>query len=808
MIGTDLKISLRRLFRSRGYVVINVLGLATGLACCTFIALYVADELSYERFHDNADRIVRIVEDQAHEGSEVRTATTFGPLAPALESDLAGVTDAVRAYRHGLLLAVDEETRMQEPDILFVDSTFLEVFSFDVVSGDPATALDAPFSMALTRRSAMRLFGTTDAVGRTIDARDGEDQQDFTVTAIVEDPPANTHLQFGFLCSFSSTSWLYGHWIDDPQNWSHPPLYTYALLGPGVSVESIDRQVGERTDAWMGEVRAETRTLRAEPLRGIRLHSGRVSELTPSSSAAYVRLLAIVAAIVLLLACLNFGNMAAAHGATRLSEFGTRKAMGAARPTLMRLLLTESTMVAAAAVCVALAATVLLMPVMSGLAGKTFEPTRLFSPAAIGALIAVALVIAAAAVAWPAAVLARAPITSALRGQATGELRVGFRFSRALVVVQFVACVALVLGTLTVQSQVNFMVEDRLGFEKEHVVVMPLRDLGNQTNHDAFLESIRRLPSVESATASSGMPGLDGGVYRWKVRTDGERDSIEAMVLTVESDYAETYGLEFVAGRDFAREFESDADGSYLINQAAAAAMGWTPDDAIGRRVSLSFWFDADLEKEAEIVGVVRNFQYHSLHRGFDPMLFHILPGSYYYDYVSARIVPTDPSGTIAAMTEAWNAFNPGRPFEYHFLDDQFDALYRSETRLAGLFGGFAILAIVVACLGLFGLAATTTAGRTKEIGVRKVLGATAASVFGLLSAELLKPVMLAILIAVPLTYAMAYQWLSGYAEHILPSVASIIAAAFIALGVSWIAVAYSAIRAASADPVKSLRYE
>ncbi len=806
---TNLKFAARRLRRSPGYLAINVVGLATGLACCAFIATYVIDELSYDQMHPDADRVIRVAEDRQIEGHVVRNATTFGPLAALLEEDIPAIEDAIRVYRHSLLLVGDQERRFQEDDVFFVDDTFLEVFAFPAVTGSVSGVLDEPYTIVLTESASLRLFGSTDVVGQTVRAIDGDDPQELSVTAVLRDPPGNTQFQFDYLVSFASAEWIYGDWLDDPQNWEHPGLYTFAVLRRGVSAGEVDRQVASLSEKWMGPRRSQTRTVRAERLVDVRLRVGRENELAPTSDIAYVRMLGLVAIVILILACLNFGNLTAARGAARVREFGTRRALGAGQVSVVRLLWTESLLVTGAALVVGTAVATLLMPLAGDLAGKPLRLSDLGPVwATVGAAAAV-LAIGVSAVAYPAVMTARTSVVNALRGRTTEAAVPALRFTRILVVAQFVACVALVLGTLTVQRQVNLLIEDRLGFEKDHVVVVPLRDGENQINHAGLLESFRQIPAVERATASSGMPGLGDGMWRWKVKKlDGSPDSLEMQVLTVEPDYAETYGLTVRAGRYFGSERVGDAAGSFVINEAAAAVLGWTPKEAVGQRIQLSYWFREDLEKDAEIVGVVEDFQYHSLRRGFEPMLMHMVPDSYYYDYVSVRLSGLDTPGALAAMAEAWAAYNPGRPFEYRFLDTQFEALYRSEMRLAGLFGSFAVIAILVACLGLFGLGVNTAERRTKEIGIRKVLGASVASVFGLLSLELLRPVAFAVLVSVPLTFVIANRWLGQFAERVSLSVPSILLAGLIALGISWIAVALSVARAVGADPARTLRYE
>ena len=807
MLKNYFKIALRNFKKYRTYAFINIFGLAVGLASCILIALYVLDELRYDRFHEHADRIVRLVEDQNEEGQESRLAITYGPLALALKEDVAAVEHAVRVLPYSLLVHRDAATKFQEDAFIFVDSTFFEVFTFPLLHGDARTALEAPFSVVLTATAAHKYFGSANPVGRTLQARDDENFFDFTVTGVVPDPPGNTHLRYDFLASFSSMKTIYGDWVEDPRNWEHPPLYTYALLADGADADGLEAQMPALALKHMGERRTATRSLHVQPLTDIRLHSSRQYELTPGSDITYVYIFSVIGFFILLIACINFMNLATARAASRTREVGMRKVMGAHRPQLIRQFLGESILLVTLALLLAVVLVELCLPVLNGVSGKALGIGALMHWSTPLVVIGIVLVVGLLAGSYPAFYLSGFRPARSLKGiRATGTSTAA-TLRKGLVVFQFAISIILIIGTAVVYSQLNYVQNERLGFDKEHVVFVPLRALDNQFNHASLKEAWKQLPDVEYVTASSGMPGLSSGLYDFMVKPENAaQDSLELMTLTVDHDYARTYGLEIVEGRDFSEDFTTDATEGFLINQSTARKLGWT--DPIGQELTLQVWFQGEVQKTGKVVGVIKDFQYHSLHRAIDPMLVHIFPNTYYYDYLSVRLRPGNVPETLAALERAWNQFNPERPFEYTFLDEKFDALYRAEERLSLLFGYFSILAVMIACLGLFGLAAFTAEQRTKEIGLRKTLGATVGGIVLLLSKDLLKLIAVAFVVGAPLAFLVMNRWLEDFAVRVDISWPMFLVVGLTTLALAWLTVGYHAIRAALADPVESLRYE
>jgi putative ABC transport system permease protein len=809
MVKNYLKIALRNLRKHKLYAAINVTGLAVGLACCTFIVLYVLDELSYDRFHEHAGRIVRIAEDRQEEDHLSRLATTYGPLAPALEEDLAGIEQAVRVLPYPLLVSRDADASYQEDGVLFVDSTFFEVFSFPLAQGDARTALETPFSIVLTETTAQKYFGDEEPVGQIIQGRADEDTYDFRVTGVVPDPPPNTHLRFDFLASFSSMRTIYGTWIEDPQNWDHPPLYTYALLAEGSTAADLEAQIPAFALRHMGERRTATRSLHIESLTDIRLYANREGELTPGSDITYVYLFSIIAFFILLIACINFMNLATARAAGRAKEVGMRKALGAQRGQLIRQFLSESMLLVTLALALVLVLVEALLPLFNQLSGKALVAGVFVHWSVPLVLVATVVVVGLLAGSYPAFYLSRFRPSRVLKGATTvaGNPAAAL-FRKGLVVFQFVISIALIIGTVIVYQQLDYVQNERLGFDKEHVLLVPLRDMENQFHHESLKEAWERLPGVQAVTASSGMPGYSPGLHDFLIKPENAaQDSLELMTLTVDHDYVKTYGLDIIAGRDFSEDFATDMTEAFLINESAAQRLGWT-ENPVGQKLMLQVWFNGEIRKQGTVVGVVQDFQYNSLRHAIEPMILHILPNSYYYDYLSVRLQPDNLATTLRRLEAAWTPFNPERPFEYSFLNERFDALYRAEAQLSSLFGIFALLAVLIACLGLFGLAAFTAEQRTKEIGVRKVLGATVPGIVLLLSKDLLKLIALAFVLGAPLAYLGMNRWLANFAYQAEIGVGIFVLTGALTVAIAWLTVSYHAIRAALTDPVQSLRYE
>ena len=805
MLKNYFKIALRNLKKYKTYAFINIFGLAVGLASCILIVLFVQDELRYDRFHEHADRIVRVVEDQQDEDRISHLAHTFTPLAPALETEFPAVEHAVRLYPYPVLVRRDAEKKFQEDRFFFADSSVFDVFSFSLIRGDARTALAAPFSVVLTEETARKYFGDTDPIGQTLTVRDDDGELDYTVTGLLAEVPRASHVHFDFLASFSSTR-AFAPWMHRRGNWEWPPLYTYALLAEGTDLAALEAQMPALAEKYMGERRAAVRSLLLQPLTRIRLFSNRESEPEPTSDITYVYIFSMIAFFILLIACINFMNLATARAVSRAREVGMRKVLGAQRTQLIRQFLSESTLLAALALVLAVVMVELLLPALNAVSGKALSTDYLIHWTIPVVLVGIVLGVGLLAGSYPAFYLSAFRPVRALGGT-SGRGRSAAALRKGLVVFQFGISIALIIGTTVIYRQLDYIQNKRLGFDKEHVVVVPLRDQADQINNAALKEQWEQIPNVLSVAATSGVPSVPSGLHDFWVFPDNTgQDSLELMTLTVDHDFVETLGLEIIAGRDFSEDFPTDAHEAFVINESAALKLGWT--DPVGREFTLQYYLSGAIRKRGTVIGVVKDFQYNKLNRAIDPTVLHVVPESYYSDYLAARIGPGTTTATLARMAENWQAFNAERPFEYFFLDQTFDALYRAEERLGHLFGYFSILAILIACLGLFGLAAFTAERRTKEIGVRKTMGATVGGIVLLLSRDLLKLIAVAFIVGAPLAYFIAQWWLENFALRIEISPTIFILVGLTTLAIAWLTVGYHAIRAALADPVKALRHD
>ena len=806
MLRNYLTIALRNLRKRPGYTAINVLGLAAGLAGCILIGLWVEDELSYDDFHADADRTHRVL--NAFDMPELQATVPFTPpaLQPTLTADYPQVEAAVRVDdRDGVVQHGPQ--RGVESNVLLADDGFFDVFSFPLMRG--TAALGRPGTALLTPSLATKYFPNADPVGQTIQY----DGNELEVTGIVAAPPTNTHLDYTMIASLATLDL-------NASNWGNNDWTTYVTLQPSASAaafqSSLDKIVRDNLvpayraqglDA--GDDELPQRFL-LQPITSIHLGVG-APDLAAGGGAGsltYVLLFSGLALFVLLLAVINFMNLSTARATERANEVGVRKAMGADRSQLAGQFLGESVILTAGALAVALGLCALFLPAFNDLAGKSIAAGALFSGGHLLAYAGLVAVVGLLSGSYPALVLSRFVPTETLRGTASSSGG-NVRLRQGLVVAQFAISIALIAGTAVVHQQVAYMQSKGLGFNEENVVVLDrVRTISDpiQTQADArgfrdrlatFKQEVEQQSGVVEATSGFSLPGTLFINSMWQL--DGpEAESHNFDYTFVGYDYVETLDIELAAGRDFSREVASDT-AAVLLNEAGAREFGLTPEAAVGESVMRD---DVPLE----IIGVVENFHYASLRKEIGPViLFHEalrLP-----QYVAVRTDPGQTADVLDGLRATWAQFSD-LPIAYSFLADDLAAQYRTEARLEQLFTTFAGLAILIACLGLLGLAAFTAQQRTKEIGIRKALGATAAGIVRLLSKDFLKLVGVAFIIAVPVAYGAMSQWLQGFAYRIDLGAGVFLLAGVLALVVALTTVATQAWRAARTDPVTALRGE
>ncbi len=791
--------------RNKVYTLVNLLGLGIGIACTVLISLYTLDELSFDRFHADADRIVRIVENQMdEEGKVTEKATTYGALTPVLQTVFPDWKYISRIYPASSLVSFGTDKKFQEDKFCYADSSMLEMFGFTMLDGNPSTALDEPFTLVITQTIAQKFFGDLSPIGKILTVHRDDGKNDYKVTGVLEDIPTQSHLQFDYLASYSTLRTVLP-WVN---NWFHPEMYTYALLPEGSDIASIQARLDEVPQNHLRADLKESRTFHIQPITDIHLHSEREGEFTANGDMQYVYIFAAIAAFILLIACINFMNLATANSIDRSKEVGMRKVLGAHRGQLLRQFLSESVIMTLIAMILAAGMVMLVLPAFNDFSGKNLEWQSFvngkFLLAALGLLAFVGLLSGM----YPAFYLSRFNPSQSLKGSGSSAKGSGAgRLRKALVIFQFAISCALIIGTAVIYAQLNYIQNKRLGFDKEQLLILPLRERANQTNIEPFRKDIVQHPDIISASASSGLPAK-GGYYGFPVKPkQAQVDSLSiAINFMNDHDHVKTMGMEIVAGRDFSEDFGTDAQEGFLLNEAAAQKMGW--ENPLNQELTLSYHYQGQVVKTGRVVGLVRDFHFNSLRKEVDPVIMHIAGGTYYNNNLLVRVSGHNLPETLAFLEKKWQAFNPVRPLEYSFMDEVFGEMYEKEQQLGKVAGTFSLLAILIACMGLFGLAAFSAERRTREIGIRKVLGASSASIVGLLSKDFLKLVIVAFVLSAPLAYYFMDSWLESFAYRTQIGLGIFLVAALIAVAIAFLTVSSQALKASRTNPVDALRRE
>jgi putative ABC transport system permease protein len=798
MFRNYFHIALRNIKKHKGYSLINILGLAIGMACCILITTYVLYELSYDKYHENSDRIYRIKADAQIGNNHLHIPKSSPPMATYMIENFPEVLNAVRLRELGNVPVRYREQQYYEGRIYWADHSFFEIFSFPFLKGDPETALKTAYTVVITEDTAEKYFGDEDPIGKVLTIAE---DVDFTVTGVVLNVPRNSHFIFDMLCSFETHA--QNNRIN-MANWLYINYYTYIVIQDGYDYRGLEKKfpdmiatnVGNILNAVKGEL-----TLTLQPLTSIHLRSRLEQEISATSNIAYVYIFSAIALFILFIACMNFMNLATARSTQRAQEVGMRKVLGAHRAKIIRQFLSESMFTGVLACVVALVIVEITLPLFRSISGIEMGINYLKIPWLIPVLIGLTLFVGLVAGSYPAFFLSSFQPIRVLKG----SLRSGTastRFRGILVIVQFTISIVLIIGTIITYNQLMYMKNTALGFDKEQILIVAISDESTTESLAPFKEELKNYPGIINVAASSHVPGQT--TYYNPFLPEGfTRDQMIWMgQLNVDSDFIPTMGIELLAGRNFSSELKTDQTRSVIINATAAKRFGW--DDPVGKTIG-DLSMDLAMFKRP-VIGVVKDFHIESLHREIGPLL--ITNNPEWLNTSSIRISPQNIPDTLSFLSEKWKQHNPLRPFQYYFLDDTFDAQYRADERLSQIFSHFSILAIFIACLGLFGLASYTAEQRTKEIGIRKVLGATISGIVKLLTKEFSKWVIVANIIAWPIAYFAMQKWLQGFAYRTSLSLHIFVLSAVIALAIALLTVSYQALRAAKADPIRSLRYE
>ncbi|MBL7796135.1 MAG: ABC transporter permease [Saprospiraceae bacterium] len=810
-----IKIAARNLWKNRGYSFITLSGLAVGMACCFLLWLYVHHERHYDDFHPTGERLYRVDYHADFSGSAFVLGRIPAPIAPLLPDNFQQIEQVARLYPRSISVReAGSDKQFELENAMFADSTVQAVFGLSFLQGNPATALNRPFSLVLTEETAQRLFETTDVLGRQVLLANGGP---YAVTGVVRGFPDNAHVHFDCLAPYRNMVDAEPPHAREPlrnvlaSNWLASHSYTYVLLKKGADPERVNAAFPDFLKRFGDKNFLEKQAFKLFPVRDIHLHSASVGEPEPLANPVYLRMFQIIGLLVLLIACINFVNLSTATYLGRVREVGVRKVMGAGQGSLIGQFLGETLLLSFLAFLAALVLVQALLPYFGAMMdiSLAYKPwsnwplTLLF----VGTFLVAGLL----AGSYPAFFASRfrpAEIFSSKGGQAKG----GSNWLRkTLIVTQFSVGIALISGTLIVLAQLNYWKNLPLGFDHAQVISVPLSSAninslfapGDSTlraRMNAFEERLKQNPEVGEVTLSSGLPGF--GAARHPIRTDkiSTEDNVFLQALSVDYDFAQTYRLKAIAGRTFGKEYGTDHIEGFLVNELALKILKWnTPEEALGKRLVRG-------GKEGKVVGVIENFHTAGFQQALEPLVLEVSPGT--FTTFSIRLQSSRVPETLQFLEKTWAEFFPEKAFEYEFLDEQLAGNYLEERRLARLGGNFAGVAIFLSCFGLFGLISLSVRQRTKEIGIRKVLGASVAGLVGLLSKDFLKLVLVALLIAAPVAWYLMEQWLTDFAFRIsMPWWVFAVAGAAAVL-VAFATVGMQGVRAALADPVKSLRSE
>ncbi len=793
MLKNYFKIAFRNLWRHRVFSFINILGLTVGLTACFLIFLYVRFELSYDKFHSKGDRIYRIVCDIKTPTETMHPGGPSWAVGPHLMGGFPQVEAAVRTTDDELLVRKGD-VKFQEMHSLWADSSLFEVFDFKLIKGNPHSALNEPLNIVFSESAVKKYFGDKDPVGQTV-LLTGEG---FTakITGVMKDIPENSMIKADMIVSMNTLTRKLNPNLDN--QWGNYGNRTYVLLKPGANAVAFEKQIPAFLEKMNGTEMKKLNmypTLMLEKFPEAYLHSDRNDSNSGSIKNVYI--FSIVAVFILLIACFNFINLTTARSAERAKEVGIRKVVGAGRQQLTRQFIGESVLVCVIAFLLTVGAATLLLPSFNLLAGKTLSKGIFGDMGFIGILFLASICIGLLAGVYPALVLSSFKPVTVLKGRfATGTR--GILLRKGLVIAQFTISIALIISTIIVFLQMNFMRNQDLGFSKDQMMVI---NSNGDPARDAFMNAARGLPNVKAVTMSSSVPGGGNmGAYSQIQNVKGVMQIANLDLYFVDFEYLTQYNVKMAAGRTFSRSFMTDTTQAMILNESAVKMFGYhSPQDAVGR--DFDQW-----GRKGKIIGVMKDFHFKSLQEEIKPLSMRIEPNG--CGLVSIKVSVNNLPATISAIESKWNTLIPARPFSYFFLDEFFDKQYKSEQRFGKLFLNFAVLAIIISCLGLLGLASYSTMQRTREIGIRKVLGATVPNIVNLLSKEFLKLVGVAIIIASPIAWFAMHKWLQDFAYRIPISWWIFVLAAVAATIIAIVTVSFQAIKAAISNPVVSLRSE
>jgi len=809
MFKNYFKVAFRNLWKNKGFTSINIIGLSVGLATCLLILLYVMDELSFDKYNEKAGRIFRVDSDITFGGNHFVAAVTPEPMGATIKRDYPEVETEVRFRNYGGMLVRKGSQNLQEEKVIYADSTLFDVFTLPMLYGDPKTALVNPNSVVINETTAKKYFNTADVAGKSFLVND---TKSLKITGVIKDMPSQSHFNFDF---FIATNGAIEKW--EINQWTSNNLNTYIVLkesaDPKVFEAKLDGMVAHYVAPELKQLNMTMESFKQAgnhlhyglmPVTDIHLHSNKTSELGPNSSIEYVYIFSVVAVFILLIACVNFMNLSTARSSGRAKEVGVRKVLGSMRGNLVSQFLTESILITFISLLLALGIAALMLSYFNQLAGKHISIAMFGNPWLLSGLVVLMLVVGLLAGSYPAFYLSSFRPIEVLKGKLAAGFKSGWLRS-GLVVFQFWISIVLIIGTIVIYNQLRYIHNKDIGFKRDNVlVVQNTNTLGG--NVDAFKQAVLGMNGVTNATMTGFLPtgGWRSDSPLFTEPTLDQKSAISLQIWRVDENYIPTLGMQMAKGRNFSKDFLTDSMG-VIVNEAALRLMGFK--DPINK--NLYYLRDFNLKDKNvatyHIVGVVKNFNFNSLREQVTPLALMLdkQNGS-----MAFRVNTGDIRGLVSKIEGRWKSMAPAQPFTYSFMDEDFNNLYKSEQRVGQIFITFAILAILIACLGLFGLVTYAAEQRTREIGIRKVLGATAGNIVGMLSKDFVKLVIISAVIAFPMAWWAMHKWLEGFAYRVSISWWIFVTAGLMALFIALVTVSMQAIRAALANPTKSLRSE
>jgi len=793
MLKNLFKTAIRNIFKDFGYSGLNILGLTIGIASALFLIIYIADEVSYDRYHENAERIYRVSSRIIETDDEFTWIVAQIPFAPQVVQDYPEVEHSVRFIDAGRELFKFEDREFYEEDFFYADSNVFDVFTYDFIKGDSKSALLEPNTIVLTETIAAKYFGKTDPINKSL--INGDDT--YKVTGVIKDVPFNSHFRFDALMSRKSLPQEMG-------SWGNFGVFTYLLLPEEVDYKEFESKIQEMYDNYMAEI-FERLNIKIEyvlePITDIHLNSTNAGEPEPTGSMAYVIIFGIVALFLILIAAMNYMNLATARSTKRAREVGLRKVVGSQREGLIFQFLTESTLLTVLSLVMSILLVLVMFPHFNQLAGKSFDLQVLYSPVVVISILAVIILVGILGGSYPAFYLSRFNPVNVLKGEVTKGSS-GSLFRKVLVVIQFTISVAMIVSTLVVYKQLDYLKTKDLGYEMENVVSLEFSTGEMIKKYPVLKQALLENPDIVHVASTSTEIGEGSGKSLFNVETDDGMKQRGINMAVVDHDFVETLGITMLEGRDFQEDMPSDTLLGVIVNETMAKRLNWSKP--LGKKVELQGRDGADILR-ATVVGLMKDYHQTGMYNEIETlMLLYRTKGRIVYAKVNDR----DIQGTIRYIENRWNEIFPEQPFEYSFLSEQFEEQFGADEKRGFIFTLFTVLAILIACLGLFGLASYTVEQRTKEIGIRKVVGATEGTVVKLISREFVILVSIAILIAFPLSYYFMRDWLQQFIYRTNLGLFVFLIAGLLTITITFITISYQAWRAANANPAKSLRVE